>query len=491
MKGKIVASIAAALLVGTAGCALNVAAAAQFPHGGGGFHGGGMHFGGGGFHGGGMHFGGFRAPAHFAGGRMHLGGFGGRSPHFASHRFATHRFGGSHFARHFGAHNFAGGNFAGRRSAAGRFASPHYAAGRFGHGPAAMEGRAAEFAGRNARFGAANRGPEAFRHGRFDWRHFDRNYVGWAGPVFWPYAYNDLFSYTYWPYDDYWPYDNLFWAYGYDDLFAGVLLPYNYGAYYGYAQAPAPAPGGGPVAEGQQPSGPVPASSTAEFCQPAQPIAGTAPIDRIADAVHPTADQRAKLDALGKAEARAENELRSSCGAQTPATAAGRLDAVQTKLQDMLNAVNIVRGPLDDFYGSLSDEQKARFDQLGADQRSADEAAAQPASLTQFCGPQNAVPVVSVEEIDKAVHPDRRQQAELAALREAATKADDMIVASCPAQSPLTPPGRLDAVRNRLQAMLQAVETVRPALQNFYASLNPDQQAKFDAMGAESGQNKS
>ena len=46
-------------------------------------------------------------------------------------------------------------------------------------------------------------------------------------------------------------------------------------------------------------------------------------------------------------------------------------------------------------------------------------------------------------------------------------------------------------MRNRLQAMLQAIDIVRPPLQTFYASLSDDQKARFDAMGEQpgSGQN--
>jgi len=332
---------------------------------------------------------------------------------------------------------------------------------------------------------AAHLGAAAFQHGRFDWRRFDRHYVGWAGPVFWPYAYDDLFYYTYWPYDEYWPYDNLFWAYGYDDLFAGVLPQYGYARRYGYA-----APGPAIAAAGRPPSGPESASSLAQFCEPAQPIAGEAPIKRIADAVQPNPEQRVKLDALGKAEAKAANELRASCPTQTPKTALGRLDEVQARIQAMLNAVDAVRGPLDDFYASLSDEQKARFDLLGANQATKPPAGV-PASLTQFCGPQNAVPVISMDEIDKAVKPDQQQRAGLVALHDAASNADQMILATCPAHPPLTPPGRLDAVRDRLQAMLRAIDVVRPALQSFYASLSDDQKARFDALAEQGpGQNK-
>ena len=39
-------------------------------------------------------------------------------------------------------------------------------------------------------------------------------------------------------------------------------------------------------------------------------------------------------------------------------------------------------------------------------------------------------------------------------------------------------------MEQRLQAMLQAVDTVQPALQQFYASLSDEQKARFDRLGA-------
>src|SRR5262249_4540180 len=46
------------------------------------------------------------------------------------------------------------------------------------------------------------------------WRRGHRAaFVAWLGPVFWPYAYSDIFDYTFWPY----AYDRGYWAYAYDD----------------------------------------------------------------------------------------------------------------------------------------------------------------------------------------------------------------------------------------------------------------------------------
>jgi hypothetical protein len=406
-----------------------------------------MHFGGGGMHfGGSPHFGGVQ---HFGG--MHLGGGGTHfsAQHFGGTHFAAGRFGGQHF----GARPIAtplGGH-------AGRFAAAHGA-----QISGAVPGAA------TAGFGEAR----AFRHGQFDVSHFRRGYVGWAGPVFWPYAYDDFVDYAFWPYAD--AYNDQFWAYGYDDLFAGTLLPYDYAAVYGYAPAQPATVGVNP-----QPSGGPPA--LAQSCGSPQAAAGAPSIDSIAQAVKPTPEQRAKLDALANSQASAEKTLRASCGAQVPTTALARLDEVQTRLQAMIAAANTVRMPLDDFYSSLTDEQKARFNAIGQSPQTPP-GAAQPASPAQLCGPQNAVPVVSSERIERAVQPDAQQRSELVALRDAATKADDMILAACPAEAPLTPPGRLQAVLNRLEAMVKGVETVRPALQSFYASLTTQQKARFDAM---------
>ena len=55
--------------------------------------------------------------------------------------------------------------------------------------------------------------------------------------------------------------------------------------------------------------------------------------------------------------------------------------------------------------------------------------------------------------------------------------------AACPTEQPATPPSRLAAIGKRLQAMLQAVETVQPALASFYSALSDDQKARFDGMG--------
>jgi hypothetical protein len=57
--------------------------------------------------------------------------------------------------------------------------------------------------------------------------------------------------------------------------------------------------------------------------------------------------------------------MQAACPDDTPLTPVGRLDTMSKRLQAMIDAAKIVEGPLDDFYSSLSNEQKARFNKIG------------------------------------------------------------------------------------------------------------------------------
>jgi LTXXQ motif family protein len=69
--------------------------------------------------------------------------------------------------------------------------------------------------------------------------------------------------------------------------------------------------------------------------------------------------------ALQNAAAKAKDILQTSCPSDMPATSLARISAIEQRLQTILAAVQTVRGPLNDFYGSLGDEQKAQFNDIG------------------------------------------------------------------------------------------------------------------------------
>ncbi len=68
-------------------------------------------------------------------------------------------------------------------------------------------------------------------------------------------------------------------------------------------------------------------------------------------------------------------------------------------------------------------------------------------------------------------------------LKDAAGKAADMLKSACPSELPQTPPARRAAVSDRINVMLQAVRTVRTALDELYGSLSDEQKAQFNMIG--------
>ncbi|MGB8277519.1 MAG: Spy/CpxP family protein refolding chaperone [Methylovirgula sp.] len=310
-----------------------------------------------------------------------------------------------------------------------------------------------------------------WHHGRAGWwRHTNGGY-GWVGPLFWPFAYYDMYDYALWG-DDY---DDSFWGYGYDDIYAGMFTPYGYDDLTGYLPQASSA-AATPTAE---------TSQLAQMCgNDSGDIAGL-PIDKYQQAIQPNEAQRAALDDLAKASLKAAQDIKAACPTDIALTAPSRFVAMQKRIEAMIAAVEIVQPPLEKFFGLLSDEQKARLTALGEDQRKKKRAAAKTAgSLVQSCGAaQSDVTAWPTAEIDQTVHPTDAQRVSLTALQNATAKAADILKAACPADTPLTPPARLAAVGKRLDAMLQAVKTVSSALDDFYGTLNDEQKAKFDAIG--------
>jgi hypothetical protein len=493
------AGVISLMLAAAAGTAL-----AAKPGGGGG---GGGHPAGGGGHPGG-------------GGAPHFGGGGGGAPHFAAPRaaaphvaaphFTAHA--APHFAPHFAphaapqiAHGHFAPSFAGRAHGGSSAAFARFNHGNLSHGnlsnahlapstahslaTAAHPLTAAAHNLPTAHQAAFRSDPHAFashrqllatsaafrpfwNHGWHPWHH-----LGWIGPVFWPYAYGDFFYYALWP--DYYYDVDPFWAYGYGDIYSAVFSPYDYSDYVqgsgGYSGPSGSSRTSGPSRMAQL------TESMAQSCSDeAAEVAGW-PIDQIQAAVQPTQEQSTLLDDLGNALVKASDEVKSHCPTTVSFTPTGRLDTMQQRLQALVEAVNIVSPPLGKFYDSLSDEQKARFNDIAPPEGKHNAAAQNPPNPQTQCNAN--VMNWPGDQVDRVVRPDDAQRAKLDALQSAMNQSADLIKAACPSEVPATPPARLAAVGQRLNAMLQAVGTVRPALADFYGSLSDDQKARFNTMG--------
>jgi LTXXQ motif family protein len=309
--------------------------------------------------------------------------------------------------------------------------------------------------------------------------------LGWFGPLFWPYAYYDLFDYVYWPY----AYDD-FWPYAYDDVYYGIYGPYAYGGPHGYRPYADPnGYYGGRSARRGVSAGRYAARSNgterraAEVCSDDAAQLTDWPIERISEIVQPTAVQRPALDELRAASAKAIDMLKADCPKDLPSIPTGRLAAMESRLQVMLAAVQIVRPALERFYQSLSDEQKARFNAIAPADDRGGAAAKDQRDLTKLCDERApGVTDLPIDRIAQAVQPTPAQRVALDELQDASVKAAERLKTECPAYQMLTPTGRVEAMEKRLDATLGTVKTVGPALAKFYNSLSDEQKARFNSL---------
>ena len=312
------------------------------------------------------------------------------------------------------------------------------------------------------------------------WRHHHRaHFVGWYGPIFWPYAYSDIFDYTFWP-DGY---DDGYWAYAYDDFFDGIFWG-GYGPSAGddYAYAP--------TSRSAAPR--VRHAAVEQLCN--EPGTGITawPFADIERKVGLNGEQKQLLGDLRDAANQAKSAFKASCpsAGSYPLTPPGRLAAMTARLTATLKSVELVRPPLEKFYNSLSDEQKARFNEIGPSKKLNAEARSALPDQAKACGEAKpGLTNLPIERIQDALKPNDKQRADLDKLGEATVKAVGILQAACPDATPITPPGRLDAMEKRLQAMIEAANAVKAPLGTFYASLSSEQKARFNRLGSELAQN--
>jgi len=306
-------------------------------------------------------------------------------------------------------------------------------------------------------------------------------FVPWYGPVFWPYAYSDIFDYTFFPSG----YEDSYWDYAYDDFFDGVF----YGEVGPPAEYVTETTGSTTPAAPAQPT----YAAVRDLC--ATPGGGITawPTAEIESKVGLNGEQKQLLGDVKEAGSKAAAVFKATCPSENafPLTPPGRLASMTARLDATLEAVQTVRPALETFYDSLNDEQKERFNQIGPSKAPVSPEA-QSASTDDAKTCAEAKPGLTnlpIEQIEDVIAPNDKQQAELDKLGEATVKAVGVLQAACPAATPLTPPGRMQAIETRLKAMIEAARTVKPPLDGFYASPNAEQKARFNRLGRELAQN--
>jgi hypothetical protein len=288
------------------------------------------------------------------------------------------------------------------------------------------------------------------------WQHGDGGY-GWVGPLFWPFAYYDLYDYALWG-------DGMgFWGYGYRDIYAAIFSPYGDDELARY------------TTPSRRRNGRIP--QLAQICGDDE--VANLPVDRLRQAMVLSEEQRAALDDLATASVEAARTIRAACPAEAALTPSGRLAAMQRRLEAMESAIGLMRPPLEKFYELLDDEQKGKLKAL-EEQRSK---STPKVPATQSCTPPEALRWPG-GEIESRLQLDEVQRAALDGLRLMSEKANDILNFDCQPDEDLMPPDRLATADVRLDAMLDAVKLVRPALQDFYATLTDEQKAQFGTIGA-------
>ncbi|MCS3731320.1 Spy/CpxP family protein refolding chaperone [Bradyrhizobium betae] len=315
------------------------------------------------------------------------------------------------------------------------------------------------------------------------WRHPDGSY-GWVGPVFWPFAHDDLTNAII--LGD----ATSLSLYGYGDIYAAIFSPYAATELAAYT-AP-------PTRRGRK----VPTPDA--VCDASD--SGGLPVDRIAAAVQPNEVQRAALDELAAAWLAARDAIRTACPAQPPANATERLGLMQTRLEAMIKATDAIAPPLAKFEGLLDDGQKAKLEAISSERRAALAAiqrkdAKSTAKAASACDPDND-PRYDVQaqrqyeqlvqqqwpaaEIASTLKLDEVARARLDVLQDTTLRTMQTLSA-CPTKPAATPQARLAAVKARLETMLQEVKGVGDALDDFEADLSDEQKAGFEAIGPKRG----
>ncbi|MBR0824568.1 Spy/CpxP family protein refolding chaperone [Bradyrhizobium manausense] len=323
------------------------------------------------------------------------------------------------------------------------------------------------------------------------WQHADGTY-GWVGPLFWPFAYGDL-------------YDTVatgnamsVWSYGYRDINAAIFTPYAASDLVAY--------------EASNPSGRRGRKfpSTQELCNADTGDFASLPPERIERAIQLSEAQRAGLDELNATWASAGETIRAACPADTPATALDRVRIMQRRLEAMVKALAAVQPPLQKFTSLLDDNQKAKLNALAVDQPNAAPARThrarhavarepQPSPAAACQAAQQKQAELSLEqqaaqfetvkwpidEIAANLHLDATGRATLDVLQDTALRSLEF--PPCPPESLKTMPARLNATKARLETLLQSVKDTSDALDDFYVGLSDEQKAGFEAMGPKRG----
>src|SRR6516162_3168047 len=220
------------------------------------------------------------------------------------------------------------------------------------------------------------------------------------------------------------------------------------------------------------------AASNRDDCQ--QSIDANAIVERLRGAIGPSAEQMERLQRLGGAIGAAAEYLAKSCPTDIPQQPTARLQLMDSQIQVLTMAVDIIHQPLQEFEQSLTDEQRRKF--RGETVGKSAASARNGKTGLRLCGAPSAAIDWSIGEIDKSVQPTEQQRPALTDVRQAFGKAANDLEAHCPTSVPHSALASLETIESRLDATWRAILSIQVALQDFESKLSDEQKDRLQAM---------
>jgi len=211
-----------------------------------------------------------------------------------------------------------------------------------------------------------------------------------------------------------------------------------------------------------------------------QPVDANAIVERLRAEIGPSAEQMERLRRLGGAIGAAADYLAKSCPTEIPQQPSARLQLMDSQIEVLTMAADIIHQPLQDFEQSLADEQRAKFSGE-ASVKSGASGRRDKASL-RSCGASATTIDWWIGQIDKSVQPNDQQRSTLTDVQQAFGKAANDLEAHCPTSVPRSAVARLEAIESRLDATWRAILSIQVALQDFESKLSDEQKNRLQSM---------
>lgn len=193
-----------------------------------------------------------------------------------------------------------------------------------------------------------------------------------------------------------------------------------------------------------------------------------------------TAEQMERLQRLGGAIGAAAGYLAKSCPTEIPQQPTARLQLMDSQIEVLTMAVDIIHQPLQEFEQSLTDEQRAKLSGGAAAKGAA--SSRNENTAVRSCGASATAIDWSISQIDQSVQPNEQQRPFLADVQQAFGKAANDLEAHCPTSVPRSAVARLEAIESRLDATWRSILSIQVALQDFESKLSDEQKNRLQTM---------